>query len=185
MLIGLARVSKGDDQTDALQLAALKKAGCERIYREPISGGRWDRPELKRMLEQLRPKDKVVVWKLDRLSRSLRDLLHILDRIESTKATFVSLTENFDTSTPAGRAMMQMVGVFAEFERGLIRERTKAGLQAARAQGRIGGRPPKLDARQKREITQAVRSGRKTAADMARLFKVSPATVSRVLSQVT
>ncbi len=182
MIIGYARVSKGDDQTDALQLAALKTAGCERIYREAMSGGRWDRPELHKMLEQLRQGDVIVVWKLDRLSRSLKDLLHILDKVELVKAGFRSTTENIDTTTPAGRAMMQMIGVFAEFERGVIRERTKAGLEAARAEGRVGGRPKKLDAARRREIVESVLSGRKTGAEMARLFGISPATVSRMVS---
>ncbi len=183
MNVGYARVSKGEDQTDALQLSALSAASCDRVYREAVSGGRWDRPELHKMLEQLRPGDVVVVWKLDRLSRSLKDLLHILDKVEAAKAGFRSTTENFDTTTPAGRAMMQMIGVFAEFERGVIRERTKAGLEAARAEGRVGGRPKKLDAQQRREIIASVLAGRKTAAEMARLFEISPATVSRMVAE--
>ena len=183
MLIGYARVSKGEDQNDALQMKALEEAGCERIYRDAASGGRWDRPELHKMLELLRPGDVLCVWKLDRLTRSLKDLLHLLEKVQAVKAEFRSLTEHFDTSTPAGRAMMQMVGVFAEFERGIIRERTKAGLAAARAEGRVGGRPKKLTPAQRKEIAESVRSGRKTAADMARLFNISPATVSRIVNR--
>lgn len=108
-------------------MAALKAAGCERIYREKASGGRWDRPELHRLLDQLRKGDVLVVWKLDRLSRSLRDVLTIMERLSDSEAGFRSLTEAIDTTTPAGRMMMQMVGAFAEFERAMLRERTQAG----------------------------------------------------------
>ena len=180
--IGYARVSKGDDQSNALQLKALKASGCKRVFQESASGGRWDRPELHRMLDQLREDDIVVVWKLDRLSRSLKDLLLILDKIANLGAGFRSLTEHVDTTTPAGRMMMQMLGSFAEFERSIIRERTRAGLAAAREDGRVGGRPRSLDDKQRREVAEAVVSGRKTAAEMARLFGVSPATISRVIA---
>ena len=131
MLIGYARVLTNDQET-AAQVAALKAAGCERIYREKASGGRWDRPELHRLLDQLRKRDVLVVWKLDRLSRSLRDVLTIMERLGEAEAGFRSLAEAIDTTTPAGRMMMQMVGAFAEFERSMLRERTKAGLDAAR-----------------------------------------------------
>jgi DNA invertase Pin-like site-specific DNA recombinase len=143
MLIGYARVSTGEQET-AAQVAALKAAGCERIYREKASGGRWDRPELHRLLDQLRKGDVLIVWKLDRLSRSLRDVLTIMERLTEAKAGFRSLTEAIDTTTAAGRMMMQMVGAFSEFERAMLRERTRAGLEAARREGRIGGRRPKL-----------------------------------------
>ena len=182
MLIGYARVSTNDQET-ATQVAALKAAGCERIYREKASGGRWDRPELHRLLDQLRKGDVLVVWKLDRLSRSLRDVLTIMERLVEGEAGFRSLTEAIDTTTAAGRMMMQTVGAFAEFERAMLRERTKAGLDSARREGRIGGRPPKLTPQQQSEIRKMVSKGRKTAADAARLFKVHPATVSRLLSQ--
>src|SRR3989442_11329821 len=109
MLIGYARVSTNDQET-ATQVAALKAAGCERIYREKASGGRWDRPELHRLLDQLREGDVLVVWKLDQLSRSLRDVLTIMERLAEAEAGFRSLTEAIDTTTPAGRMMMQMVG---------------------------------------------------------------------------
>ena len=182
MLIGYARVSTNDQET-ATQVAALKAAGCERTYREKASGGRWDRPELHRVLDQIRKEDVLVVWKLDRLSRSLRDVLAIMDRLIEAGAGFRSLTEAIDTTTPAGRMMMQMVGAFAEFERMMLRERTKAGLDSARREGRIGGRPPKLSPQQQAEIVRMVAKGRKTAADAARLFKIHPATVSRLLAR--
>ena len=130
-------------------------------------------PELHRLLDQLREGDTVVVWKLDRLSRSLKDVLHIMEQIGDAGAGFRSITENIDTTTPAGRMMMQMVGAFAEFERAMIRERTSAGLAAARAEGRIGGRRKKLDAAKRREIAESVVTGRKSGADMARLYNVS------------
>lgn len=182
MLIGYARVSTNDQET-AAQVAALKAAGCERTYRAKASGGRWDRPELHRLLDHLRKGDVLVVWKLDRLSRSLRDVLTIMERLGDAKAGFRSLTEAIDTTTPAGRMMMQMVGAFAEFERAMLRERTKAGLDSARREGRIGGRRPKLTPTQQKEVIRLVTKGRKTAADAARLFSVHPATVSRLLQR--
>jgi DNA invertase Pin-like site-specific DNA recombinase len=182
MPLGYARVSKGDDQSNALQVRALRAVGCRKIFEEAASGGRWDRPELHRLLDQLREGDVVVVWKLDRLSRSLKDVLHVMERIAAAGAGFRSLTESVDTTTPAGRMMMQMVGAFAEFERAMIRERTSAGLAAARAEGRVGGRRPKLDAARRREIAESVISGRKTGAEMARLFGISQPTVSRIVA---
>jgi DNA invertase Pin-like site-specific DNA recombinase len=183
MFLGYARVSKGDDQTNLLQAKALRAAGCKRIFEEAASGGRWDRPELHRMLDQLRAGDTIVVWKLDRLSRSLKDVLHIMERIAQAGAGFRSITESIDTTTPAGRMMMQMVGSFAEFERAMIRERTSAGLAAARAEGRVGGRRKKLDAAKRREIAESVITGRKSGAEMARLYNVSQPTVSRIVAQ--
>jgi DNA invertase Pin-like site-specific DNA recombinase len=182
LLIGYARISKGDDQSTALQLHALKDAGCERIFEEAASGGRWDRPELHRMIDQLRSGDIAVVWKLDRLSRSLKDLLHLLDKIEEKGGGFRSLTESIDTVSPAGRMMMQMIGCFAEFERAMIRERTSAGLDQARAEGRVGGRRPKLSPSQRSDVVENIISGRKTAAQMARLYGVSEPTISRIIA---
>ena len=181
MRIGYARVSTQEQDTQA-QILALKKAGCEKIFQEKASGGRWDRPELHRLLDQLRKGDIVVVWKLDRLSRSLKELLLTLEKIEEAQADFQSLTEAIDTATPGGRLMMQIVGSFAEFERAMLRERTRNGLNAARKEGRIGGRRSKLTLQQQEEIVSFVRSGQKTAADAARLFSVHPSTISRLLS---
>jgi DNA invertase Pin-like site-specific DNA recombinase len=183
MLIGYARVSKSDDQDTTAQIRALRENGIDRIFEETASGGRWDRPELHRLLSQLVDGDVVVVWKLDRLSRSLKDLLHIMEKIQSVGAGFRSLTESIDTTTPAGRMMMQMVGCFAEFERAMIRERTLAGLASARAQGRVGGRRPKLQGRQKAEILDMVSSGSRTASEAARLFDVHPATICRLIQR--
>jgi len=182
MLIGYARVSTQDQDTDA-QIAALKISGCELIFQEKASGGRWDRPELHRLLGQLRKGDVLVVWKLDRLSRSLKDVLLLIEKVEQAGAGFRSLTEVIDTTSPAGRMMMQMVGTFAEFERAMLRERTQNGLDAARKQGRVGGRRPKLKKHQQEEIVNLVNSGQKNAADAARLFNVHPATISRILQR--
>jgi transposase-like protein len=134
------------------------------------------------MIDFLRPDDVVVVWKLDRLSRSLKDLLHIMDLIHARGGGFRSLTESIDTTTPAGRMLMQLLGSFAEYEREIVRERTRAGLEAARRRGMILGRPRKLNDEQRREIVQMVSSGRKIAAEAARLFRVSSATVSRIVT---
>ena len=183
MILGYTRVSKGEEQNPALQRKALKEAMVERYFEEKASGARWDRPELQRLMDQLRPGDVIVVWKLDRLSRSLKDLLILMERIDKAGAGFRSLTESIDTTTPAGRMMMQMVGAFAEFEREMIRERTQAGLQAARAEGRTGGRPPKLTKQQRQDIADNVLSGRKSGADMARLYSISETTVSRIVSR--
>lgn len=182
LLLGYARVSRGDDQTNTLQARALRVAGCRRIFEEAASGGRWDRPDLHRLLDHLREGDTLVVWKLDRLSRSLKDVLHIMERIADAGAGFRSLTENIDTTTPSGRMMMQMIGSFAEFERAMIRERTSAGLAAAWAEGRIGGRRRKLDAAKRREIAESVITGRKSGADMARLYNISQPTVSGIVA---
>jgi DNA invertase Pin-like site-specific DNA recombinase len=125
----------------------------------------------------------LVVWRLDRLSRSLRDVLIIMERIKDAEAGFKSLTEAIDTTTVSGTMMMQLIAVFAQFERSVLAERTKAGLDAARKRGRIGGRRPKLRPDQQDEILAMVSAGTKTAADAARLFNVHPATVSRLLAR--
>ena len=181
MQIGYARVST-DDQ-DTCRPSGGAQESWVRADLSKASGGRWDRPELHRLLDQLRKGDVLVVWKLDRLSRSLRDVLTIMERLGESGSGFRSLTEAIDTTTPAGRMMMQMVGAFAEFERAMLKERTKAGLDAAREEGRIGGRRPKLTPQQQVEIRKMVSKGDKTAADAARLFKIHPATVSRLLAR--
>jgi Resolvase, N terminal domain len=182
---------KGDEQTNTLQTKGLRAASCRRLFEEAASGGRWDRPELHRLLDQLREGDTVVVWKLDRLSRSLKDVVHIMERIAKAGAGFRSITENIDTTTPAGRMMMQLVGAFAEFERAMIRERTSAGLAAARAEGRVGGRRKKLDPGKRKEIAESVISGRRTPCPpkhvdrwlQVRLacFRLSPSCLKRLL----
>jgi len=183
-LLGYARVSEAEDQDTQPQIMALEAANCRRIFEEKASGGRWDRPELHRLLDRLGPGDVLVVWKLDRLSRSLKDLLLILDKVEKAGAGFRSLTENIDSTTPSGRMMMHMLGSFAEFEREMVRERTQAGLRAARAQGRGGGRRPKLTPQQQAEVLAMLGTGR-SAADIARLFRVHRTTISRIAGAAT
>ncbi|MFZ5507593.1 MAG: recombinase family protein [Pseudomonadota bacterium] len=140
MIYGYARVSTQDQDTRA-QIDALTNAGAQRVYQEKRSGGTLRRPELDALLSALTAGDTVLVYKLDRVARSLADLLTILARIEAAGASFRSLTEIIDTASPAGRMMLQILGAFAEFERQLIRERTRAGLQAAKARGAPIGRP--------------------------------------------
>src|SRR5436309_1746217 len=138
--IGYARVSTLE-QDEALQRDALTSAGCERIFVDKASGKLEHRPALDAMREQLRAGDSVVVWRLDRLGRSLRNLIDLIKEFDSREVGFVTLTESIDTTTPGGRLIFHIFGALAEFERDLIRERTTAGLAAARARGRTGGRP--------------------------------------------
>ena len=182
MKLGYARVSTNEQDTSA-QVSALKSAGCGKIFLEKASGGRWDRPELHRLLDQLRKGDIVVCCRLDRISRSVRDILRIMERFKEAEAGFKSLSEAIDTTTVSGTMMMQLIAVFAQFERSVLAERKKAGLDGARKQGRIGGRRPKLRPNQQEEIVAMVSAGTKTAADAARLFNVHPATVSRLLAR--
>src|ERR1700732_2812257 len=181
LLVGYARVSKADDQDTAAQVKALRQVGCKRLFEEKASGGRWDRPQLHKALEQLREGDVLVVWKLDRLSRSLKDLLHIMERVRDAGAGFRSITEAVDTTTAAGRMVMQVLGSFAEFERSMFRERTRAGLAAARDRGVKVGRPAKLSRRQQEEVIRTVRDGSKTAADTGRLFGLPRSNITRLL----
>ncbi len=143
MLIGYARVSTQDQSPD-LQSDALKKIGCEKIFIEKASGAQRDRPELKAALDYIRSGDTLVVWKLDRLARSLRQLIETVEDLQSQDIGFQSLTENIDTTTSGGKLIFHVFGALAEFERSIIRERTKAGLAPARARGKLGGRPSAL-----------------------------------------
>ena len=143
MLIGYARVSTNDQNT-SLQVDALKAAGCERIFVETMSGSLHERPKLKAALRAAKSGDALVVWKLDRLARSFAHLLETVATLDRRNIGFLSLTENIDTVTAGGRLVLHIFGALAEFERAIIQERTIAGLEAARARGRVGGRPRKL-----------------------------------------
>lgn len=143
MLIGYARVSTQDQNLD-LQQKALKHAGCEKIYEDKISGLRADRPGLEQALEQLREGDTFVVWKLDRLGRSVKNLIEFTAKLEKTKVHFKSLTDHIDTSSPMGRFFFHVMASLAQMERELIVERTRAGLNAAKQRGRIGGRKRRM-----------------------------------------
>ncbi len=140
MLIGYSRVSTNDQSLDS-QIDKLKQYGCEKIYSDIISGSKAERKQLNEMLEYIREGDTVVVYRLDRLGRSLKDLINLINIFQDKKVNFKSITENLDTSTPTGKLMFHISGAFAEFERNIIRERTKAGLESARARGKNGGRP--------------------------------------------
>jgi len=150
MLIGYARVSTHDQNLD-LQRDALEKAGCKKIYVEQMSGSSRIRPELEKTLEILRNGDTLVVWRLDRLGRSLKHLIELITKLEQREIGFKSLMESMDTTTSGGKLVFHIFGALAEFEHNLIQERTSAGLAAARARGRNGGRPLKLDEK-KREL---------------------------------
>lgn len=143
MKIGYARVST-KDQSLNLQKDALKKAGCKKIYSEQISGAKKERPKLKELVKQLREGDVIIVWKLDRLGRSLRDLVNLISQFQDLGVGFKSLQDNIDTTTPSGKLTFHLFAALAEFERDIISTRTKAGLEAARARGRKGGRPTGL-----------------------------------------
>ena len=149
MLIGYARVSTGD-QSLALQMDALEAAGCERIFSDQVSGIANYRPNLNQALNIARPADTLVVWRLDRLSRSLQDLIESVTLLEARGVQLKSLHESIDTASSSGKLIFHLFGALAEFERNLIKERTLAGLQAARARGRKGGRPPSLDAEKRK-----------------------------------
>jgi DNA invertase Pin-like site-specific DNA recombinase len=140
MIVGYARVST-DDQTLALQLDALQAAGCETVFRDTISGAKTERPGLSKALDHVRNGDMLVVWRLDRLGRSLSHLIELIQTLEGRGVGFKSLTEQIDTTTSGGKLIFHIFGALAEFERNLIRERTMTGLAAARARGRMGGRP--------------------------------------------
>lgn len=178
MILGYARVSTEDQHLDA-QLTALEAAGAERVFAEKISGSRRERPELERLIDQLRPGDVIVVTKYDRLSRSLQDLLTIVDRIRAAGAGFRSLAEDIDTTTPAGRLVFHVFASIAQFERERIAERTREGLEAARRRGRVGGRPPAPSAEQKKEVQRLRDQDRRSIAELARLFRVSQNTIRR------
>lgn len=178
MIIGYARVST-DDQNLDVQTDALTAAGVGKVFADKISGSKRARPELDRMLDQLREGDVVTVTKYDRLARSLKDLLEIVEIIGTHGAGFRSLAEDIDTTTPAGRLTFHIFASIAQFERERISERTKEGLASARKRGRIGGRPPALSAAQKEEVRRMRDQEYRAVPEIARLFKVSERTVRR------
>lgn len=180
MKIGYARTST-DDQTTALQLAALKKAGCTKIFEDKgISGTIKKRPALTRCLAALQSGDTLTVWKLDRLGRSLRDLIDHLDELRGRGVRLQSITESIDTETPTGRAMWQLVGVLAELERSMITERTKAGVKEAQKRGVKFGRKPKLTPAQIKHARQQIDTGERVQ-DVAALLNVDRTTLYRSL----
>jgi DNA invertase Pin-like site-specific DNA recombinase len=182
MRIGYARVSTEEQKTHA-QTDALKAAGCDVVYEEKRSGGSMSRPILIGILKALRPGDEVVVYKLDRVARSLLDLLTIKDRITDAGATFRSLSETMDTSSPTGRMIFQLLGAFAEFERELIRERTKIGLRAAMDRGSKPGAPRGMPPDQEAQALQQWSTGRFTKSELARKYGVHVSSMKRAISR--
>lgn len=174
--IGYARVSTDDQHLD-LQRDALAQAGCGVIYEEAISGKSAVRPELEQCRKALRAGDTLVVWRLDRLGRSLPDLVQIVADLEQRGIGFESVTEKIETDSAAGKLVFHVFAALAEFERSLIRERTRAGLAAARVRGRAGGRKPKLDDHQIREIKALLRDPDIQVSDVARRYGVSRTTL--------
>jgi DNA invertase Pin-like site-specific DNA recombinase len=179
-LVGYARVSTLDQHPE-LQEDALDRAGCERVFTDKASGTREDRPELADCLAYLRPGDTLVVWRLDRLGRSVRHLIDVVTGLRDRGVEFRSLTEGFDTATIGGKLVFHIFAALAEFERELIAERAAAGRQAARSRGRVGGRPAKLTAAQQLTVRMLVATGGLTVADLAEQFGVGRSTIYRAL----
>ncbi len=180
-MVGYARVSTHDQNT-ALQVDALDAAGCTHIFSDSISGATTSRPNLEEAFRTLSPGDTFVVWKLDRLGRSLRHLIALICELESRGICFRSLSEGIDTDTASGRLLFHVLGALAEFERALISERTRAGIAAARARGRMLGRPSKLTPKQAEEVLVHYRKLR-SLSKVARLFSVSPLTIRRAVER--
>ena len=181
-LLGYARVSTGEQDT-ALQVDALQQAGCYKVFIDTVSGALESRPELDRLREQLRSGDTVVVWRLDRMGRSIRHLIDLMADLEKQGVGFRSLTENIDTTSPGGRLIFHVFAALAEFERDLIRERTRAGLEAARARGRQGGRPLSLTDDQARTARRLYEQKEMTVSQIGKVLGVSRSTVYRALGQ--
>jgi DNA invertase Pin-like site-specific DNA recombinase len=180
MLVGYARVSTQEQSTN-LQLDALAKAGCTRVFSESASGAQRDRPELARALDCMRPGDTLVVWKLDRLARSLKQLIETVESLEGKGIGFRSLTESIDTTTAGGKLTFHIFAALAEFERSMIRERTRAGLDAARARGRVGGRPRYLTDKDLEMAKTLLANPDITVEEVATRLSVAPATLYRYL----
>ena len=177
MLIGYARVST-QDQNLTLQKEALEKSGCEKIFDDAMTGSRSDRPGLNKAIEHLRKGDTLVVWKLDRLGRSIKHLIELVEPLSEKGIHFKSLTDSIDTSTPSGRFFFHVMASLAEMERDLIRERTQAGLEAARKQGKVGGRPKKMTESKKASAKQLLESGM-SHKDVASSLDISKTTLYR------
>jgi DNA invertase Pin-like site-specific DNA recombinase len=180
MLIGYARVST-DDQNLDLQRDALQKAGCEQIFTDRVSGTKATRPGLTEALSHLRSGDTLVVWRLDRLGRSLSHLIATVNELQERGVGFKSLTESMDTTTSGGRLVFNIFGSLAEFEREIIRERTNAGLTAARARGRNGGRPRKLTAKQIQMLQHLAADKKHTVAEICKTLGIGRTAFYRYL----
>lgn len=182
MKIGYARVST-DDQDCTLQVQALEAAGCEKIYQEKASGGKFDRPELIRCIDALRPGDTLAVWRLDRLGRSTKDLIELVNSLKEKGIHFESLQESISTTTASGQLVFHLFAALAEFERNLIRERTKAGLASARARGRKGGRKPVLDGKDKEKFLRLADTQQVPIKELAEMFHIGRSTAFKILKE--
>lgn len=182
MRIGYARVST-DEQDHAPQIDALERAECGRIYREHISGKSKERPELTKLLDALRSGDVVIVQRLDRLGRSLKDLIELIEQFREVNVQFISLSESIDTTTATGELVFHMIGAIAQFERRLIAERTKAGLAAARARGRKGGRKEKMSKADIKKAQAMLLDPSVTKTEVAEHFGVSRPTLNKALEK--
>lgn len=180
MNIGYARISTDDQKLD-LQFDALRKANCNKIFKDVASGAKDGRIGLDNAMRYLRKGDTLVVWKLDRLGRSLRHLIDVVNSLGKKGAFFKSTQENIDTASSGGKLTFHLFGALAEFERDIIRERTMAGLQAARARGRIGGRPKLLDEKKTILARQLMSNPANNAIDVAKSLGISRATLYRYL----
>lgn len=179
MLVGYARVSTQDQNLD-LQITALKEAGCQKIFTEKASGAQRDRPELMAAMNYIRPgEDVLVVWKLDRLARSLKQLIETVEKFEMQKIGLLSLTESINTTTSGGRLIFHIFASLAEFERSIIRERTMAGLRAAKENGRTGGRPSALKEKDLAVARTLLQDASITVEDVAKRMQVAPSTLYR------
>lgn len=182
MKIGYARVST-DDQNLDLQIDALKAAGCERIYSDTMSGGTTTRPEFDKMMDALRPGDVLAVWKLDRIGRSLKHLLEVVEGLHEQSIDLHLITEGIDTSTSAGKLMFSLMGSFAEYERNIIKERVNAGLKAAKARGRVGGRKPALSAEKRKQAVDLFNSKAMSVSAIAKMFGITRPTLYKYVEQ--
>lgn len=182
MLVGYARVSTAD-QYLSMQEDALKNSGCEEIFNDIASGAKAARPGLHAALSRLRKGDTLIVWKLDRLGRSLSHLIQVIKELNQKGIGFKSLQENIDTITSGGQLIFHIFGALAEFERELIRERTKAGLKAARVRGRLGGRPHLLTDKQISKLQQHYKKGDLSVIEICKLFNIAKPTLYRYLEK--
>lgn len=181
MIFGYARASTKEQNLNA-QLDALKKAGCEEIFQEKVSGAVRERPELKRMIEKLRKGDTVIVYKLDRISRSTKHLIELTELFEQKEVNFISIVDNIDTNSAMGRFFFRLMASIAELEKDIVSERTKAGLEAARARGKKGGRP-KLDEKKIKTALKMYDSKQYSIAEITKTVGISAPTLYRYINE--
>ncbi len=182
MKIGYARISTSEQKIN-LQVDELKKAGCEKLYQDIASGMKSKRPGFDECLNQLRKNDCLIVWRLDRLGRNLKDLVLIIEQLQKNNISFISLHEGFDTTTIGGKLIFQIFGALSEFERNLLQERTNKGLKAARARGRFGGRPKKLKDKDVNRLKKMYNSRDYSIKELCGIFGVSKPTLYKYIKE--